>query len=152
MGGLGPAMAVCGAVVLLWLVSTCWWVRLVPRIEQAHWWGWGPGHSGADACPLVGRAGSWDPRSIACILVCSAGSWAFWLAGTCTGITVVSRGLKAACLLVGCVPTHLVAWPEASHSWCLQAVRPRQGWVLRLIIWRKDSKMLIASTCVHMVD
>ena len=33
VGGLGPAMA----AVVLRLLSTRWWVRLVLRLEQAHW-------------------------------------------------------------------------------------------------------------------
>ena len=36
--GLGPAMAGCRAAVVLGLVCTCWWVKFVPRLEQASWW------------------------------------------------------------------------------------------------------------------
>ena len=32
-----------------------------------------------------------------------------------------------------CVYSQLVAWPEVSQYWCLQAGRQGQGWVLRLI-------------------
>lgn len=34
VGGLGPDMADCGAMVVLGLVSTCWWVGLGPRGSQ----------------------------------------------------------------------------------------------------------------------
>ena len=62
-------------------------------------------HSEVGTRPLVDRAGSWGPRSIACVLVYGAGSWGLWLAETCTGMIVGSGSLKAACLLVGCVLT-----------------------------------------------
>lgn len=42
------------------LVSASWWVRLVPRLEQALWRaGLGPRESGTRACPLVSRVGFW---------------------------------------------------------------------------------------------
>ena len=50
-------------------------------------------HSEAGTRPLVDRAGSWGPRSIACVLVYGAGSWDLWLAETCTGMIVGSGSL-----------------------------------------------------------
>ena len=43
VGGLGPAMAGCGATVVLGQMSAHWWLRLVPRLELAHGWV-SPGH------------------------------------------------------------------------------------------------------------
>lgn len=37
ISGLGPATEEYGAVVVLRLVSSVWWERLVLRLEQAHW-------------------------------------------------------------------------------------------------------------------
>ena len=45
--GLGPDIGGCWDVMVLGLVSACWWA------------GPGPGDCGAGACPLVGEARSW---------------------------------------------------------------------------------------------
>lgn len=35
MSGYGPAMAGCGAAVVLELVFSWWWMRLAPKLEKA---------------------------------------------------------------------------------------------------------------------
>ena len=93
---------------VLWLVSACWWVRLVLRLAQAHCWV-GPGILGLVPDHWwveLGSQGLWlegpgGIRSSAGALLCGTRFWALWWAGPCPGVAVGSEGLKAACLLVG---------------------------------------------------
>ena len=93
-----------GVVIFLCLMSAPWWVRLAQRLLQASWRaGLVPAHWWMELGLglLVGRTmyrGSCGLRKSLGIIL-SADGW-------------------------GCVPTQLVAWPEVSKHWHLQAV----GW------------------------
>ena len=97
-------------IAILLIVFVCWWVRLVPGLEQAHWrvgpepggfWGWCLPTGGWSWVPESLAGGPWGSR-VWCL---HTGLWgrsrAFWWAGPCPGAAVGSGGLKAACLLVG---------------------------------------------------
>lgn len=77
--------ASCGSVKVLELVSTCWWVRLVlrlERLEQSCWWagpqflGPLPSHWGAELCPWVLATGTSGSYPSACASKYGAGFWA----------------------------------------------------------------------------
>ena len=130
MGGLCPAIAGCRAAAVLGLGPAHWWVEL------------GPGASGCRA---------WGSCSSVCALVCGQ------VLGPLVGRAVSRGGCRLrgsqASLSAGgwgSVHTQLVAWPEGSQYWCLQA--GGQGGLGPEANELEDSTMEFAGSRVHVVE
>lgn len=106
---LGGLLAGSGTVGVLVLVSTCWWVRLFMRLEQAYWWA-GPGPKRFWEWCLLPGGWSWV-----------LGLWDLVLALWCIGLVPgpssqwpLSLGGQPICWWVGLCPSS-VSWLVLRH-------------------------------------
>lgn len=131
--------------VVLPLVSSHWWVKLVPQPVLAHCWA--DPHPGVSGC-----------RSLGVLKVLLT----HWYVGldpgpfggqSCHREAVGSGSLrKLACWWVKLWPhpPSCLAWPEESQFWCLHT--GVWGWVPILITYREDSEMVLVSTSIFMIE